>query len=97
MGCKNPKNRNFAETLENLEPKIRISRNCTLRVSGGTLKEAVHSYVKISANVSVEGAETSEKMEGRTFSETLEGRTVLQLGGDDLLENLCNGSSRALL
>jgi hypothetical protein len=32
-----------------------------LRVVGGALKEAVHSYAKISPNVSVEGAETSKR------------------------------------
>jgi hypothetical protein len=97
MGCRNHKNRNSAETLETLGPQIKISRNCTQRVSGGMLKEAIHSYAKIFPKVLVEGAETSKKGEGRTFSEILEGCTFLQLGGDDLLENLCNGSSRTLL
>jgi len=32
-----------------------------MRVARGALKEAIHSYAKISTNVSVEGVETSKR------------------------------------
>jgi hypothetical protein len=66
MSCINPKTEISAKTLETLGPKIKSSPICNLRVSGDVLKEAVHSYAKISPNVSVEGAETSKK-EGVPF------------------------------
>jgi hypothetical protein len=56
MSCRNPKTeilQKIAETLETLGPKIKNSWNCNLRVSGGALKEVVHSYAKISLNVPV--------------------------------------------
>ena len=88
MSCKNPKSEFSAEnfkTLETLGPKIQNSRNCTLRVFGGVLKEAVHSYAIFSPNVSVEGAETTQKGEGCTD----------YIKEDGLLQGLCNGSFKS--
>jgi hypothetical protein len=50
MGCRNPKTEISAETLG---PKIKSSPICNLRVSGGALKEAIHSYAKIVPDVLV--------------------------------------------
>jgi hypothetical protein len=44
MSCRNPRDQNSAETLG---PKIKISSICNLRVVGGALKEAVHTYAKL--------------------------------------------------
>jgi hypothetical protein len=47
--------------------------NCNLKVVGGALKEAVHSYAIFSPNVSVEGAETTKMERAVLFLETLGG------------------------
>jgi hypothetical protein len=39
-----------------------------MKVARGALKESVHSYAKISPNVSVEGAETTKKERVVPFS-----------------------------
>jgi hypothetical protein len=39
-----------------------------MKVVGGVMKEVVHSYAKISPNVSVEGAETTKKERVIPFS-----------------------------
>jgi hypothetical protein len=64
MSCRNPKTEISAEnceTLETLEPKIQKSWKCNLKVVGGALKEAVHSYVLFSPNVQVLSAENPHK------------------------------------
>jgi hypothetical protein len=68
MSCKNPKIEIFAESLETLGPKIKSSLICNLRVSGGALKDAIHSYAKFIPNVSVEGVETNKKGRDIPFS-----------------------------
>jgi hypothetical protein len=53
MSYKNPKIEIFAENYETLGPKIQNSRKCNLKVAGGALKEAVHSYAIFSPNAQV--------------------------------------------
>jgi hypothetical protein len=53
MIYRNPKTEISTETLETPGPKIKSSLICNLRVFEDALREAVHSYAKISPNVSV--------------------------------------------
>jgi hypothetical protein len=61
MSCKNPNSEISAEnceTLETLGPKNQNSWKCNMKLDGGALKEAVHSYTLFSPNVQVLSAET---------------------------------------
>jgi hypothetical protein len=76
MSCRNPNSEISAEnceTLETLGPKIQNARKCNLKLVGGALKEAIHSYT-ILAPTSKFKVLKHPKREGRTdFLETLGG------------------------
>jgi hypothetical protein len=61
MSCRNPRSELSAENCETLAIKIQNSQNCNLRVVGGALREAIHSYVIFIPNVSVLSAGTPKK------------------------------------
>jgi hypothetical protein len=66
--CKNPILKFYAEiseTLETLGPKLQNAHNCSLRLVGGTLKEAIHTYALFSPNIQVPSVENSQK--GRSY------------------------------
>jgi hypothetical protein len=69
MSCRNP---NFetsveiSETLETLGPKSQNAWKCNLKLVGGVLKEAVHSYALFSPNVQVPSAGTPQR--GRSYT-----------------------------
>jgi hypothetical protein len=58
MSCINPKTGISAENCGTLGPKIQNARKCNLKVVGGALKEAVHSYAMFSPNTQVQSVET---------------------------------------
>jgi hypothetical protein len=69
MSCRNLNYEIFAEISETLGPKFQnAGGGRTLRVSGGTLEEAVLSYAQIIPNVQVLRAETPQKGEPYEFS-----------------------------
>jgi hypothetical protein len=62
MSCRNPNTEisaEISETLETLGPKFQNARNFNLKLVGGALKEAVHSYGIFIPNVQVPSVETS--------------------------------------
>jgi hypothetical protein len=62
MSCRNPNTEisaEISETLETIGPKFQNARNFNLKLAGGALKKAVHSYGIFSPNVQVPSAETS--------------------------------------
>jgi hypothetical protein len=65
MSCINPNTKISAEISETLGPKSRNARKCNLKLAGGALKEAVHSYVLFIPNVQVTSAETLQR--GRPY------------------------------
>jgi hypothetical protein len=68
MSCRNPNSEisaEISETLETLGPKSQNARKCNLKLVGGALKEAVHSYALFSPNVQVPSAETPQR--GRPY------------------------------
>jgi hypothetical protein len=68
MSCRNPNTEisaGICETLETLGPKSQNARKCNLKLVGGALKEAIHSYALFSPNVQVTSAKTSQR--GRPY------------------------------
>jgi hypothetical protein len=64
MSCKNPNSEISAkncETLETLVPKVQNSQKCNMKVVGGALKDAIHSYAIFSPNFQVLSAGTPKK------------------------------------
>jgi hypothetical protein len=57
-----------AEFSETLGPKSQNAWNYNLRLGGGALKEAVHTYVLFSPNVQVPSAENPHKSRSYGFS-----------------------------
>jgi hypothetical protein len=63
MSCRNPNTEisaEISETLKTLGPKFQNAQNFDLKLVGGVLKEAVHSYAKIIPNVQVLRVETEK-------------------------------------
>jgi hypothetical protein len=92
--CRNPKNQKSAEicgTLETLGPKIKNSRNFTLRASGGALKEVVPSCPNFSPNVQVLRAGTPQK--GGSYRFSGNPRRVVRFCRNEKMTGrcLCNG------
>jgi hypothetical protein len=64
MSCKNLDieiSTEISETLETLGPKFQNAHNFHLKLVGGALKEAIHSYANISPNVQVLRAKTEKE------------------------------------
>jgi hypothetical protein len=53
MSCRNPNTEISTEISETLGQKSQNARKCNLKIVGGALKEAIHSYAKIIPNVQV--------------------------------------------
>jgi hypothetical protein len=68
---RNTNSKIYAEINENLEtlgPKSQNARKCNLKLVGGALKEAVHSYGNFFPNVQVPSAETLKRRGTYGFS-----------------------------
>jgi hypothetical protein len=65
MSCKNPNSEISAEISETLGPKSHNAQKCNLKLVGGALQEAVHSYALFTPNVQVSSAETPQR--GRPY------------------------------
>jgi hypothetical protein len=94
MSCKNPNSEisaEISETLEILGPKSKNARKCNLKLDGGALKEAVHSYALFIPNVQVSSAETPQK--GRSYKISGNPRRVVRFFRSERMIRicLCNG------
>jgi hypothetical protein len=68
MSCRNPNIEISAEISETLGPKFQNAWNFDLKLAGGALKEAVHSYALFIPNVQVPSAENLQKSRPYGFS-----------------------------
>jgi hypothetical protein len=101
MGCRNTILNFFAEisrTLESLGPKSQIDQNCSLRLVGGALREAVHTYSLFSPNIQVPSAENPQKSRPYGFSGNPRRAIGFLQKRERMVEScLCNGSLRPML
>jgi hypothetical protein len=61
MSCRNPNSEISIEISETLAPKSQNARKWNLKLVGGVLKEAIHSYALFIPKFQVSSAETPQK------------------------------------
>jgi hypothetical protein len=95
MSCRNPNTEisaEIGETLETLGPKFQNARNFDLKLAGGALKEAAHSYALFSPNVQVPSVENLQKSRPYRFSGNLRRAVRFLQKRERMAEScLCNG------
>jgi hypothetical protein len=97
MSCRNPNSEISTEISETLGIKFKNAQNFTLRVSGGALEEFILSCAKITHNIQVIRAETSQQGGSYEFSGNPK-RVVRFCRKERKLVDVCAmGSSRPML
>jgi hypothetical protein len=76
MSCRNPNYEVSAEISETLGPERQNAWKCDLKLIGGALKEAIHSYALFIPSVQVTSAETSQR--GRPYKISGNPRRVIR-------------------